>query len=56
MLRGESGIGSKGKRHSPKFKFSMVLEALKSPEHSDAEVARAWEAHRATLSQCKKKF
>jgi len=49
-------MGSKGKRYSPKFKFNVVLEALKSPEKSDAAVARAFEVHPATLSRWKKEF
>jgi len=48
-------MGSKGKRYSPKFKFNVVLEVLKS-EKSDAEVARAFEVHPATVSRWKKQF
>lgn len=49
-------MGSRrGKRYSPQFKFNVVLEALKS-EKSDAEVARAYEVHPATVSRWKKHF
>lgn len=49
-------MGSKtGKRYSPKFKFNVVLEALRS-EKSDAEVARAYDVHPATVSRWKKQF
>jgi transposase-like protein len=51
---GESEMGQK--RYSAKFKFNVVLEALKSPEKSDAEVARAMEVHPATLSRWKREF
>ncbi len=44
-----------GKRYSPKFKFNVVLEALKS-EQSDAAVARAFEVHPVTVSRWKKQF
>ena len=43
------------KRYSPKFKFTVVLEVLKS-EKSDAEVARAFDVHPATLSRWKQAF
>ena len=43
------------KRYSPKFKFTVVLEMLKS-EKSDAEVARAFDVHPATLSRWKQAF
>ncbi len=46
---------SKSKRYSPKFKFQVVLEALRSPG-TDAEVARAFEIHPITLSKWKKEF
>ena len=42
------------KRYSAKFKLNVVLEALRSPEESDSEVARAMEVHRATLSRRKR--
>ena len=49
-------MGSKsGKRYTPKFKFTVVLEALKS-DKSDAEVARAYEVHPVTVSRWKKQF
>ncbi|HSR54120.1 MAG TPA: transposase [Acidobacteriota bacterium] len=48
-------MGSKGKRYSPKFKFNVVLEALRS-EKSDAEVARAYDVHPATVSRWKSEF
>lgn len=48
-------MGSKGKRYSPKFKFQVVLEALKE-ERPDAEVARAYEVHPVTVSRWKKEF
>ena len=43
------------KRYSPKFKFTVVLEVLRS-EKSDAEVARAFDVHPATLSRWKQAF
>jgi len=43
------------KRYSPKFKFTVVLEVLKS-EKSDAEVARAFDVHPATASRWKQAF
>ena len=43
------------KRYSPKFKFTVVLEVLKS-EKSDAEVARAFDILPATLSRWKQAF
>ncbi|MEQ9569354.1 MAG: transposase [Longimicrobiales bacterium] len=48
-------MGSKGKRYSAKFKFSVVLEVLRS-EKSDAEVARAYEVHPVTVSRWKNEF
>jgi len=49
-------IGKKStKRYSPKVKFTVVLEVLKS-EKSDAEVARAFDVHPATLSRWKQAF
>ena len=49
-------MGSKsGKRYTPKFKFTVVLEALRS-DKSDAEVARAYEVHPVTVSRWKKQF
>jgi len=44
------------KRYSAKFKFNVVLEALRSPEKTDAEVARGMEVHPATLSRWKREF
>jgi transposase-like protein len=44
------------KRYSAKFKFNVVLEASRSLEKSDAEVARAMEVHPATLSPWKREF
>jgi transposase len=43
------------KRYSPKFKFTVVLEVLKS-EKPEAEVARAYDVHPATVSRWKKAF
>lgn len=48
-------MGSKGKRYSAKFKFNVVLETLKSGK-SDAEVARAYDVHPATVSRWKNEF
>lgn len=45
----------KGKRYSPKFKFNVVLEVLKT-DKSDAEVARAYEVHPVTVSRWKREF
>jgi len=45
-----------GKRYSPKFKFQVVLEALKEDERADAEVARAYDVHPVTVSRWKKQF
>lgn len=46
----------RGKRYSPKFKFQVVLEAVKQDDRSDAEVARAYDVHPATVSRWKKEF
>lgn len=43
------------KTYTPKFKFNVVLEVLKS-EKSEAEVARAFDVHPATVSRWKKQF
>lgn len=40
------------KSYSPKFKFRVVMEALKS-DKADAEVARAYDVHPVTLSRWK---
>ena len=45
----------KKKSYSPKFKFSAVLDALRS-EATDAEVARQHGIHPVTLSNWKKHF
>lgn len=45
-----------GKRYSPKFKFQVVLEALKEDDRADAEVARAYDVHPVTVSRWKKQF
>ena len=45
-----------GKRYSPKFKFQVVLEALKDDDRADAEVARAYDVHPVTVSRWKKQF
>lgn len=44
-----------GKRYSPRFKFQVVLEALRR-EDADAEVARAYGVHPVTLSRWKRDF
>lgn len=44
-----------GKRYTPKFKFNVVLEVLKS-ERADAEVARAYDVHPVTVSRWKQEF
>jgi len=44
-----------GKRYSPKFKFNVVLEVLKS-DTADAEVARAYDVHPVTVSRWKREF
>ena len=48
-------MGTKRKRYSPKFKFNVVLEVLKT-DKSDAEVARAYEVHPVTVSRWKRDF
>jgi transposase len=48
-------MGSKAKRYSPKFKFNVVLEVLRT-EKSDAEVARAYDVHPVTVSRWKQQF
>lgn len=44
-----------GKRYSAKFKFQLVLEALRR-EGVEAEVARAYGVHPVSLSKWKKEF
>ena len=44
-----------GNRHSPEFKFQVVLEALES-EAEDAEIARKYNIHPVTLSNWKQHF
>ena len=44
-----------GRRYTAKFKFQVVLEALRS-QKADAEVARAYQVHPITLSKWKKEF
>lgn len=44
------------KTYSARFKFQVVLEAIQSPECTNAEVARAYEVHPVTLSNWKKQF
>jgi transposase-like protein len=51
---GDSEMGQK--RYSARLKFDVVLGALRSPEKSDAEVARAMEVHPALLSRWKREF
>ena len=49
-------MGSRGARqYSPKFKFTVVLEVLRG-EKSEAEIARAFEVHPATVSRWRKQF
>jgi len=48
-------VGSNHKRYSPKFKFNVVLEVLKT-DKSDAEVARAYDVHPVTVSRWKREF
>jgi transposase-like protein len=48
-------MGSKSKRYSPKFKFNVVLEVLRS-EKTEAEVARAYDVHPVTVSRWKSQF
>ena len=43
------------RRYTPKFKFQVVLEAVKS-RRSDAEIARAYQVHPITLSKWKMEF
>ena len=43
----------KPKQYSAKFKFTVVLEALKG-EKAEAEIARAYGVHPVTLSRWKK--
>ena len=42
-----------GKRYTPKFKFQVVMETLRS-ERTDAEVARTYQVHPITLCKWKK--
>ena len=44
-----------GRRYTAKFKFQVVLEALRS-QKADGEVARAYRVHPITLSKWKKEF
>ena len=44
-----------GRRYTAKFKFQVVLEALRS-QKADAEIARAYQVHPITLSKWKKEF
>ena len=44
-----------GRRHTAKFKFQVVLEALRS-EKAEAEVARAYQVHPITVLKWKKEF
>ena len=44
-----------GRRYTAKFKFQVVLEALRS-QKADGEVARAYQVHPITLSKWKKEF
>ena len=44
-----------GRRYTDKFKFQVILEALRS-QKPDAEVARAYQVHSITLSKWKKEF
>ena len=44
-----------GRRYTAKFKFQVVLEAVRS-EKADAGVARAYQVHPITLSKWKKEF
>ncbi len=43
------------KRYTPKFKFQVVLEAIKD-NRADAETARAFGVHPVTLSKWKQHF
>ena len=44
-----------GRRYTAKFKFQVVLEALRR-QKADAEIARAYQVHPITLSKWKKEF
>jgi transposase-like protein len=44
-----------GRRYTAKFKFQVVLEALRR-QKADAEIARAYQGHPITLSKWKKEF
>ena len=44
-----------GRRYTAKFKFQVVLEALRS-QKPDAEGARAYQVHPITLPKWKKEF
>ena len=53
---GESIVAKKdGRRYTAKFRFQLVLEALRS-QNPDAEVAWAYQVHPITLSKWKKEF
>lgn len=47
---------NRGKRYSAKFKFETVMEALTSPDHPDAQIARERNIHPAALSNWKTQF
>ena len=48
-------MATKHKRYTPKFKFQVVLEALRE-DRSAAEVARLFGVHPVTLSNWKRQF
>ena len=48
-------MGSSRKRYSPEFKFTVVMEVLRS-DRPLAEVARAYDVHPVTVSQWKRHF
>lgn len=49
-------MGNKSKKtYSSKFKFNVILDVLRT-DKSDAEVARAYEVHPATVGRWKREF
>lgn len=44
------------KKYSAAFKFNLVVEALRSPERTDAEIARQHGVHPVTFAKWKAQF
>jgi len=50
-------VKTNGTRYSPKFKFQVVLEAIKAEgKGTEAQVARAYGVHPVTLANWKRQF